>query len=686
MRSARGRLMPQQANLENEQPQSFEIDERALVQAIQNAWLPVGKKLRDEIARVYNFKKHEIDVSGAAVFTATFDDTTYNALMSEQWDTVETKIEKHLTRAYERQFSERRAYTEKAEDDKKAGVIKALLGSIKTSFLTYAEQVAIPQTKKILDTLWKLDGVEQQAGTVGRNSRRVIQDSIRNMGNKVINFGVLATARNASIHSINQVNRSRKLKAIFEDSLAGMYKGQDNKLYLTAQLSAARSYNFAFLDWARKNNVTEYRIVPFLDRKTCVACLKMIDKVFHVADAENYRQRFIQAASDTDRLREEFPFLTPKAVSNPEDLVEKDEGTFYFPPFHPNCRCICVTDYESRLMSEPFGGPLSEIKELGWLTPDNLFDDVLSPKFRGKLEGETVLDSYEKDFNITMVRYRKAFDNAKEALEYYAKTYPGLALNIDDMPDDMKLVLLDTLENLRLYYPNSVAMLESISYSDVSDRPEVANSWAFVDQVLNSYKKTLTINKDTVQSLEAHEKDILPSIKNKDIVSTKLNTFVTTITHEVGHLVHDYLHYEQIYLTDNVLLDGLKRVRATAATLQERHAKEYVEDGELKKDFRIELSKYALTKPEELFAEYFTVKTFGAEEAQYNLLTEIIDDYINFLRTLPKDIPFKSWDEEYSPEVFTRLKETKAQIKTKQGELVKAYKKEYEEYYENEPL
>jgi hypothetical protein len=264
---------------------------------------------------------------------------------------IEHKIEKHLTSAYNRAFVERISRVqnvEKAEGEIKSKVIQALLKNIKNNFLDYAEKTAIPTVKATLKSLLGISGIEQQVNTIARNSKRVILDSIQNIGNKVINFGVLTAARNASIHSVNQIETSRRLKQILENRLAGIHKGTDPTLYLTARLSAARAYNFAFLDWARRNSITEYYIVPFQDNKTCAACLSMNGKAFSIEDAVDYRDRFLEASDDPELLRKEFSFLTPRAVQNisESDIDGPGDGKFYFPPFHPHCRCICVAKYE----------------------------------------------------------------------------------------------------------------------------------------------------------------------------------------------------------------------------------------------------------------------------------------------------------------------------------------------------
>jgi hypothetical protein len=351
---------------------SFVLEEVALADLLTRAWLPVGKKIRKQLSSAINFKTGEISKDEALNFNLWVTPEMFNASVQKQWTGIEGRVKKYLTKAYRRAFAEKgkdpMAPVEKSDfdpydeswDDEdwendwqelsregsaldketdssevEAAIIGAFLALARKQFESYAEDVAVPMAQSSIESLRKLQGLETEVKSSLEEARR---------------DGEASKEMERQLAAISQA-RSELLRKL-QDVLEGAKHASTN-----ANLTVARAHHFGFLDWADQNEVKYYRVTGVLDDKICGACLSMNDRVFAVSDAQEFRKKFLSVFDDKELLKQQTPFLTSEyAKSIRSYTVVKSDGLFFFPPFHPNCRCSVIAVYDENVRPEQQDG------------------------------------------------------------------------------------------------------------------------------------------------------------------------------------------------------------------------------------------------------------------------------------------------------------------------------------------
>lgn len=320
--------------------QSFVIEEIALADLIERAWHPVGKKIRQPLSKAIDFKKGTFSGDVPFDFELWITPEMVSGLAQEQWDGIEAKVQRYILRAYDRAWKEKGklpwevSKTDDPEDDEwaeylddisregspldkkesaagKAALAAALMSIARESFLSYALDVAVPAVRDSVSALRRLQLLEREE-ELSRKEREALTKARGNLIEKL--SGILDGVKQA----------------------AG-----------TANVTVARAHHFGFLDWATENQVAYYQICSILDSKLCDACAEMNGKIFAVPDAIQFKMTFLAALCDKEQMKREVPFLTLDAAHGTKGYVIKKSGeVFYFPPFHPRCRCTVVAVHE----------------------------------------------------------------------------------------------------------------------------------------------------------------------------------------------------------------------------------------------------------------------------------------------------------------------------------------------------
>ena len=337
----------------DENLQSFVIDEIALTALLDKAWAPVGKKILKQVSSIIDFKNKQYNRQAGISFDVWLEDTMYNETLAKIWDKIEPTAKNIIIKSYDRGIQEmgenpftlQSATRQKLENsvesvyaERKSEAIEILLGIVRDGFINYASEVAIPNFHSTIRKLEKIDDLwrtwEQQHGRpLSEDTREILR---------------YEQARRLYAQSLTNI-RGEVIDSLHESIT------QNKNNSILSNLATARAHHFGFLDWANDSGVEYYKIVSVLDAKTCEACAFMNGKVFSVHDGLQYKSAFLATNGDKDKIKADFPFLTKNDLDKIEGIVNTDKiaqdtykrdsfapVAFYFPPFHPACRCTVV--------------------------------------------------------------------------------------------------------------------------------------------------------------------------------------------------------------------------------------------------------------------------------------------------------------------------------------------------------
>ena len=205
---------------------------------------------------------------------------------------------------------------------------------------------------------------------------------------------------------------------------------------------------------------------------------------------------------------------------------------FYFPPFHPGCRCtvVAIRDVNAYVQQEIEGAEPAVAHNL----PD------LSK----------TIDAYGVDADGRLVRTAPAtmapsnflgFESVEAAEEYYASRLPGLRLEFGGADTDTALAVLNQFERLRLEHPAIASRLESIAFEAGTAEQGTLNalSWAYDDG------SRLVFNTKYFRNYEALKDVFERNLAEGVFVSTAASPIAQTVTHEAAHLLYASLSAEQ---------------------------------------------------------------------------------------------------------------------------------------------
>ena len=247
---------------------------------------------------------------------------------------------------------------------------------------------------------------------------------------------------------------------------------------------------------------------------------------------------------------------------------------FYFPPFHPGCRCtvVAVRDLKAYERQEIAGQGPGEEDFVPIIPESSRAIDVYGVGNGGELVRADQLTTKPSDF--------LGFDSVGAAEEYLVSRLPGLRLELKDIGDDIALKALNQFERLRLEYPALAISLESIAFEEGTSEAGTLNAlgWTQDDG------SRLVFNTRYFRDYEALKKRVTVNIEEGVFVGAAAASVEQIVTHEAGHLLYAALSGEQ------------------KAALEELFAKGAASD----------LSLVAQQDASEMFAEAFTAAHHGA--------------------------------------------------------------------------
>ena len=383
---------------------SFVIEEVALADLLDRAWKPVGNAIRKQLSGVIDFKKGVFSGDKAFSIELWLTPEMFNELAQKQWERFEPHVQKYLLRAYDRAWREKGQFlgeVEKSEDDfledlpedewedylddisgpgstldkkdsnaAKLALAAALASIARDSFLSYAQDVAVPAVHDTLAALRRASELETEA--------------------------------DADAQELAKLNKARadlisKLSEVLD---YGKHAGG------AANLTVARAHHFGFLDWAEANQVLYYRVNSVLDGRLCDACAEMNGKIFAVSDAQQFRKKFLASLGDKELMKREVPFITLSgAKSSRGYVVKKADEHHYFPPFHPRCRCALEAVHDE-VEAVPTEGYAQDINETDFAPDDFLV-----------FENEQNAEDFADDEYLAW--YKTLPDDCKIALRQY---------------------------------------------------------------------------------------------------------------------------------------------------------------------------------------------------------------------------------------------------------------------------
>jgi hypothetical protein len=385
---------------------SFVVEEAALADLLQRAFAPIGKKIRKQLSGVVDFRTGRLSDKTVA-FELWLTPEMFSRELEDRWKAFEPRVKKYLAKAYSRGWEDegREPFTEKAarevpvsqapplpkddwaevwqdfsregstldpDDSVKVAAVSmavALLPMLKTGFLEYAVDV-VARVNQALAVLRQAHVLEKRLLEEKVRSESVVAEAVSKMDKELLDFRSYRVAKFVLTFSAQTLDAVESARQSARNALADILDGNE-RAALLANLSVARAHNFGFLDWAERNGVQYYKISSILDERVCEACLAMNGKIFSVSDGLAYKDRFLSAVGDKAALKKTTPFLTMAAAKGVQGVeVAKADEVYYFPPYHPGCRCkaIAVNDSDAPAMASEtmLDSMLHELAESGY--------------------------------------------------------------------------------------------------------------------------------------------------------------------------------------------------------------------------------------------------------------------------------------------------------------------------------
>lgn len=554
---------------------SFVIDEVALADLLQRAWKSPKAEIIEHISGVLDLETGKFNADKSFEVTMWLSGDSFKASMEKAWEAYEDAARAHLEKAYDRGWLEEGAgplanrkkkkklvLSEEQKKEKKK-VVSNLLEGTRSLFVDYVKDTVVP---KILETVSGLRRIESAAHEMAQKAAKqeLTEDFILQA----------ELARKLRVAAVEKARRKMldELQSVLEKNEGGN---------LAANLMASRAHHFGFVDWAEANSIVYYAVSSVLDDRTCVHCESMDGRVFTVSDAKKFRDNYILAANDPQLLKDNSPFLTKQGLKymagevNLSEFVKKSadgslakEKRFYFPPFHPNCRCTvaAVKDIEAYAQSVAEDRP-----EL--LKPYDT-SDALPLKDRFALDlspGKKNIPDPPRDFN--------EFSTIEDAKSYFSTYFPDMKIDLSGVADKSGARALSQLERLRRVYPELITgdlIVNTEAALPEFMQEEIVESLAWTWQLDNS----LGLNTKFFGDDDALRIAVKRLKKIGHAIETSAGVAEQIVTHEVGHLAYNALNSE---LTDRIdeLFDSYEGVLAR------------------------KVSGYAATEPKEFAAESF---------------------------------------------------------------------------------
>ena len=208
---------------------------------------------------------------------------------------------------------------------------------------------------------------------------------------------------------------------------------------------------------------------------------------------------------------------------------------FYFPPFHPNCRCtvVAVRDLNAYTRQE-YGDGDDDL-------PAHSLEDLDISRTVGNYgvaqDGQLVQGPPVTESPTNFL----GFDSEDAARSYYASRLPALELELAGVEESTALEVLNQFERLRLEYPEIGRWLERISFEEGTAEAGTLNalSWAYDDGSRLVFNTRYFGNRDKLR--EVVERNIAEGV----FVRANAAPVAHAVTHEVGHLLYTSLSVEQ---------------------------------------------------------------------------------------------------------------------------------------------
>lgn len=207
---------------------------------------------------------------------------------------------------------------------------------------------------------------------------------------------------------------------------------------------------------------------------------------------------------------------------------------FYFPPFHPNCRCtvIAIRNIQEYARQRFVSGRPESIVD------DNVYSSLDVSRFEGL--PVSVPESSSAIPPAPLPVY-VGFGSLEQIKSYYASILPNLKLDMANMPVPVIIDIMEQFEELRLDNPELAGNLEEIVLEKgrTSNGTKNALSWATDDGT------SIVLNSDYWKT-EENIKQIVDECKSIGVfVNVPSSEVKQVMTHEIGHVLYSQLSSDQ---------------------------------------------------------------------------------------------------------------------------------------------
>lgn len=198
---------------------------------------------------------------------------------------------------------------------------------------------------------------------------------------------------------------------------------------------------------------------------------------------------------------------------------------FFFPPFHPSCRCALVAIKDIKAYAMEQSSPNN--------TDQHIDADAFNDVNYQYLNMETGKIAYKP------MPPHHGFKSVDEIQRFYRKNMPNLDLSgfiNGDVSDATIISAMDSFEKLRRKFAASSYDLKGITLTEGNEEQGTANSIAWYDH----FAKTLHLNKSfwSKNNIGKLEDAIYGNMEQGFQVKSSATAINYTIYHEFGHMLY----------------------------------------------------------------------------------------------------------------------------------------------------
>ncbi len=199
---------------------------------------------------------------------------------------------------------------------------------------------------------------------------------------------------------------------------------------------------------------------------------------------------------------------------------------FYFPPFHPSCRCtvVAIRDIQA-YVAEHASEESPEAENL-----EAVYSGLEPQSFSMDQDGQLIQSP------ASLPQFT-GFASVPSAMEHYQQVMPQILIDLDDLEEDQSLAVLDQFEHLRQKFPAAAAMLLTIGIRQGKKGAGTLNALSWV----TDDGSALVLNKRFWQDAEKLAEVVHENRKHGVFSRTKASPESHIVTHEYGHFLYSAL-------------------------------------------------------------------------------------------------------------------------------------------------